>query len=108
MVVNAVQAMSDGGCLTIKTFSNKDSVTMTIEDTGTGIHQDTLKKIFIPFFTTKDVGEGTGLGLAVVHGIVTAHGGDIEVDSAIGRGTRFYIRFPAFGYNLSDKGIDPE
>jgi signal transduction histidine kinase len=53
-----------------------------------------LKKIFVPFFTTKDIGEGTGLGLPVVHGIVTSHGGGIEVNSRPGKGTRFTIRLP--------------
>ena len=53
-----------------------------------------LDKIFVPFFTTKDVGEGTGLGLPVVHGIVTSHGGTIDVDSKVDYGTRFEIRLP--------------
>jgi signal transduction histidine kinase len=108
LVVNAVHAMSGGGYLTIKTYSSNDVVTLSVKDNGIGISQDTLKKIFMPFFTSKDVGEGTGLGLAVVHGIVIAHGGTIEVDSEIGRGTRFDIRFPVYGYNLIDKGKDPE
>ena len=56
--------------------------------------EDVLEKVFLPFFTTKDVNEGTGLGLAVVHGIVTAHGGSIDVESRPGQGTRFEIRLP--------------
>jgi signal transduction histidine kinase len=67
---------------------------MIVEDTGPGMSEDVLKRIFTPFFTTKDVGQGTGLGLPVVHGIVTSHGGRIEVDSEVGRGTRFEIRLP--------------
>ncbi|HNT35157.1 MAG TPA: ATP-binding protein [bacterium] len=53
-----------------------------------------MDKIFVPFFTTKDVGQGTGLGLPVVHGIVTAHGGSIEVSSHVGEGTRFVVHLP--------------
>jgi len=108
LVVNAVHAITGGGYLTIKTYSSDDVVTLSVEDNGIGISKDILKKIFIPFFTTKDVGEGTGLGLAVVHGIVTAHGGTMEVDSEVGRGTRFDIRFPVHGSNLIDKGKDPK
>jgi signal transduction histidine kinase len=68
-----------------------------VEDTGAGMSKDVLEKVFIPFFTTKDVGHGTGLGLPVVHGIVTAHGGSIEVHSRVGYGTRFEIRLPIKG-----------
>ena len=56
--------------------------------------KDVLEKIFVPFFTTKDVGQGTGLGLPVVHGIVTAHGGSIDVESEVGHGTRFEVQLP--------------
>ena len=56
--------------------------------------EEVLKQIFTPFFTTKDVGQGTGLGLAVVHGIITSHGGSIDVKSNVGSGSRFEIRLP--------------
>jgi signal transduction histidine kinase len=56
--------------------------------------KEVIEKIFVPFFTTKDVGQGTGLGLPVVHGIITAHDGSIEVESKVGSGTRFEIRLP--------------
>jgi signal transduction histidine kinase len=59
--------------------------------------EDVIEKLFVPFFTTKDVGEGTGLGLPVAHGIVTSHGGSIKVESALGRGTRFEIELPLAG-----------
>ena len=94
LVVNSVQAMPKGGKLTIRTVSGKNGITFVVEDTGVGMSKKTKKQLFVPFFTTKDVGEGTGLGLAMVHGIVTSHGGTISVDSSPGRGTKFKIHFP--------------
>lgn len=97
LVVNALQAMPDGGKLTIRAGACGRHVSLTVEDTGVGMSREVLDQIFVPFFTTKDVGEGTGLGLPVVHGIVNAHGGTIHVESEAGRGTRFEIRFPVEG-----------
>jgi two-component system NtrC family sensor kinase len=94
LVVNAVQAMPLGGTLTVSTRSSGSSVRLSVIDSGIGMSKDTLEKAFLPFFTTKDVNEGTGLGLAVVHGIVTSHGGSIDVESQVGQGTRFEIRLP--------------
>ncbi len=94
LVVNAIQAMPNGGRLVVQTLGGDDSVFLIIEDTGEGMSKEVLKQIFLPFFTTKDVDQGTGLGLAVVHGIVTAHRGSIRVDSQVGRGTRFEIQLP--------------
>jgi len=70
---------------------------LIVEDGGAGMTEETLEKVFLPFFTTKDVDEGTGLGLAVVHGIVTSHGGSIDVESQLGQGARFEIRLPLCG-----------
>lgn len=94
LVVNAIQAMPDGGRLTIRTDSRNHEVGFSVEDTGTGMDDAVQRKIFVPFFTTKDVNEGTGLGLAVVHGIVSAHGGSISVESKVGKGSLFEIRLP--------------
>lgn len=94
IVVNAIQAMPDGGQLTIKTSTSDRYVSLIIEDTGVGMSENVMKKIYLPFFTTKDVGQGTGLGLPVVHGIVSSHGGSIHVESQVGKGTRFEIKMP--------------
>jgi signal transduction histidine kinase len=94
LAVNAIQAMPDGGKLTVRTAADDESVSITVEDTGVGMSEEVKKNIFLPFFTTKEVGQGTGLGLPVVHGIVTAHGGSVTVESAPGRGSRFEVRIP--------------
>jgi len=94
LVVNALQSMSGAGRITVQTQFYDHNVCLVVEDTGPGMNKEVIDKIFVPFFTTKDVGQGTGLGLPVVHGIVTAHGGSINVESNVGRGTRFEIRLP--------------
>jgi len=94
LVVNSVQAMPEGGRLTVQTLARGDHVSLIVEDTGVGMSEEIMKQIFIPFFTTKDVDQGTGLGLAVVHGIVTSHGGSIKVESEEDRGTRFEVQIP--------------
>ena len=93
-VVNAIQAMPNSGKLTIRTLASDKFVTLIVEDTGEGMEKNITNQIFQPFFTTKDVGVGTGLGLSVVYGIVTSHEGSIDVDSKVGRGTRIKIKLP--------------
>lgn len=93
-VVNAIQAMPNGGKLTIHTLASDKFVLLIVEDTGVGMEKSITNQIFQPFFTTKDVSVGTGLGLSVVYGIVTSHGGSIDVDSKVGRGTRIKIKLP--------------
>jgi signal transduction histidine kinase len=97
LVVNALQAMPDGGELAVKTEASDDHVKLTVKDTGIGMDNKALKQIFLPFYTTKNVGQGTGLGLPVVHGIVTSHGGTIHVESKEGSGSTFEIKLPVRG-----------
>ena len=94
IVVNAIQAMPGGGKLTIRTNASDRFISFKVEDTGVGMSEKVMRHIFLPFFTTKDVGQGTGLGLPVVHGIVTSHSGSINVDSKVGQGTKFEIQLP--------------
>lgn len=103
LVVNAIHAMPDGGRLTIRTEHADDHVVLSVEDTGKGMSDDVQKRVFDPFFTTKDVDVGTGLGLAMVHGIVTSHKGSITVHSEIDVGTRFELRFPASSTDHTDE-----
>ncbi len=95
LFLNARDAMTDGGTLSVKTFRRKDEVLIEIADSGTGIDDSELNLIFDPFFTTKATGIGTGLGLAVCYGIVTAHGGRIEVENSEPSGARFTVILPA-------------
>lgn len=94
LVLNAVQAMKDGGMLTIRTSVAEGVCLIEICDTGSGIPPAVLPRIFDPFFTTKSEGEGTGLGLSVSLGIVERHGGKILVDSEVGKGTIFTLCLP--------------
>jgi two-component system, NtrC family, sensor kinase len=94
LITNAAQAMGDHGKLLIRTSRNGDMVETKVTDDGPGIPDQVLPKIFDPFFTTKPIGEGTGLGLSIVHKIVSAHGGNVSVDTAIGQGTTFTVSLP--------------
>jgi signal transduction histidine kinase len=89
---NAAQAMSTGGTLTLQTGETSDEVWVSVTDTGGGIPQEQINHIFEPFYTTKK--KGTGLGLMIVQRIVRAHGGRIELDSQVGRGTTFRVSLP--------------
>lgn len=95
LLVNAIQAMPEGGRLVVRTSkTSPDAVQLVVEDTGIGMDEEVQRRILLPFFTTKDVQQGTGLGLSVVHGIVTAHGGTISVASRPRMGSRFTIQLP--------------
>jgi two-component system NtrC family sensor kinase len=105
LVVNALQSMPGTGKITVQTRFSDSNVYLIVKDTGIGMNKEVLDKIFIPFFTTKDVGHGTGLGLPVVYGIVTAHGGKIDVKSEPGSGTRFEIQLPVIEQIDTEKNI---
>jgi len=94
IMLNAYQAMPNGGTLHITTKTVGSELQVIFADTGTGIPLENIQNIFDPFFTTKEVGEGTGLGLSVSYGIVKAHGGDIEVESQVDKGTTFVVKLP--------------
>lgn len=94
LVVNAIYAMKTGGRLTVSSSFDENDLILVISDTGYGMTDEVKKQLFIPFFTTKDIHHGTGLGLSVVHGIVTSHNGSIEVESKTGNGAKFTIRLP--------------
>jgi len=94
LFLNARDAMESGGVLAIRSGSDHGSVRLTVADSGAGIAPENLSRIFDPFFTTKGARKGTGLGLSVSYGIVREHGGDIEVESILGAGTRFELSFP--------------
>jgi two-component system, NtrC family, sensor kinase len=94
LLVNAGQSIGANGTITLSTGTERDEAWIAVADTGCGIAPENLNRIFDPFFTTKPVGEGTGLGLSVSHSIVRKHGGRIDVESEVGRGTRFTVRLP--------------
>jgi signal transduction histidine kinase len=94
LAVNAIQAMPKGGKLAVGTERDGESCLLSVEDTGIGMTREVLDRIFIPFFTTKEEGRGTGLGLPVIHGIVVSLGGTISVKSKVGAGSRFVVRLP--------------
>ncbi|MDP8989234.1 MAG: ATP-binding protein, partial [Acidobacteriota bacterium] len=95
LFLNARDAMENGGTLAVKTACSEDrQVRVTVADSGAGIAAENLTRIFDPFFTTKAAKKGTGLGLSVSYGIVKEHGGEIEVVSEWGAGTRFELSFP--------------
>lgn len=94
LISNAAQATGDDGEIKIITSQQERNVKIEIIDNGTGISPEALDQIFMPFFTTKKVGEGTGLGLSIVQRIVREHGGDIKVQSKVGLGTKFTVLLP--------------
>jgi len=94
ILLNARDALDPGGQLAISCKTAGDSLSIAFRDEGHGIHPEDLARIFDPFFSTKEVGKGTGLGLSVSYGIIKSHGGDIHVDSTLGKGTTFTVLLP--------------
>lgn len=98
LLINAIDSL-DGrpGKIVLRSFERDNSVHIEVRDNGKGIQEEDREKVFEPFFTTKEVGKGTGLGLWVSYGIVKTFGGDIGVESVVGKGTKFTITFPLSG-----------
>jgi signal transduction histidine kinase/ActR/RegA family two-component response regulator len=94
LAVNGRDAMPDGGTLTVRTRRENGRLCLEVSDTGTGIPAGIMDKIFEPYFTTKEIGKGTGLGLAAVYGTALEHGGTIDLTSREGTGTKATLRFP--------------
>jgi signal transduction histidine kinase len=95
LVINAIEAMPDGGPLTIRSGRRRDRVELSFRDTGVGIPREDLPRLFEPFYSSKE--GGTGLGLVISYGIVSAHGGTMEVESDPGVGTTIRVLLPAAG-----------
>ena len=106
--MNAAQAIDEQGCITLRCGRAADQVWFEVQDDGCGIAPDNLARVFEPFYTSKDVGKGTGLGLTLVWGIVQRHRGTIEVRSELGQGTTFRMCLPIDGPGprLTDRASD--
>lgn len=95
LLVNAAHAIGENqGTITVRTWSEAENVFVSVADTGCGMPDEIQQRIFEPFFTTKEVGKGTGLGLSISYDIIRKHGGEITVESEVGRGTTFIVRLP--------------
>jgi two-component system NtrC family sensor kinase len=109
LVLNAAESIRGAGRVTVVTrrAAKGDQVVLEVRDTGSGIPAELLGKIFDPFFTTKEEGKGVGLGLAVVYGIVEAHGGEIDVNSRVGEGSVFRVTLPVTGAEPPERAPEP-
>ncbi|HEY6344752.1 MAG TPA: ATP-binding protein [Bryobacteraceae bacterium] len=105
LFLNARDAMESGGCLRVSSYRETRGVRVAVADSGSGIAPENLARIFDPFFTTKTARKGTGLGLSVSYGIVREHGGEIEVESQVGNGTKFVLAFPEA--EISEAAVAP-
>ena len=103
LIVNAIDAMPNGGTLTIKTQDLNENIHITIQDTGSGIAPQIRDKVFDPFFTTKSVGKGTGLGLFIAFNLLKKYRGKIELKSTGSTGSTFTVTLPIGTYTLSEQ-----
>jgi two-component system cell cycle sensor histidine kinase/response regulator CckA len=98
LVQNGIDAINGAGggevVVSVGLSESGDLAVLRVRDTGSGMPQETLKDIFTPFYTTKQLGKGSGMGLSIVYGVVKMHAGDITVDSEVGKGTTFHVRIP--------------
>ena len=110
IILNAIQAMPNGGRLTISTRLSPESgdIEVAFSDTGHGIPEEALPHVFSPFYTTKPAGEGTGLGMYISHTIIRREGGDISVESKLGHGTTFTVRLPAAEGGTAVRQVGPQ
>ncbi|MFA5629010.1 MAG: ATP-binding protein [Dehalococcoidales bacterium] len=110
LIINAEYAVKKAdrrGELVVKTAKLDNKVRISLQDNGTGISEETKKRLFQPFFTTKPVGEGTGLGLSLSHSIITEHGGTLSVESEPGEGATFIIELPITNHYAQNTSSDP-
>ena len=111
LLINAEQAMrrqGTGGCLTVRTSDSTGRLKLEIGDDGPGISEDDIGKIFEPFYTTKPVGEGNGMGLSIAYGVVNQHDGDIWAESKLSAGATFHVELPVIVYGAENlPPVDP-
>ncbi len=107
LAANAIEALDGGGTITVRSGTTQSGAWFEIQDSGVGIANEQLGRIFDPFYTTKDVGHGTGMGLSQAYRVVEDHGGTITVRSAVGRGTTFRVELPLGGASAEDANGQP-
>jgi two-component system NtrC family sensor kinase len=94
LLVNSSHAIEKQGEIALVSWSDNNFVYVSVADNGCGIPEEIQSKIFEPFFTTKEIGKGTGLGLSISYDIIRKHGGDLTVESIVGKGTTFTVKLP--------------
>jgi signal transduction histidine kinase len=104
---NALDAVEPGGHVRVRTRLDGQVVVLEVQDDGSGINREDLRRIFTPFFTTKDPGKGMGLGLAIAHQVVSQAGGVISVESLPGKGTAFRVRLPVHPGSADGEAAKP-
>jgi signal transduction histidine kinase len=108
LTVNGIQAMAEGGTLTLSSsLEGRNFVKVSVRDTGCGMSQEVLDKLFTPFFSTKEAVKGVGLGLAVSYGIIERHGGRIEVQSEVNKGSTFSVYLPVYREDTPEPALNP-